>query len=227
MPVTTTPPAFAGKVAYSSKDRDYFSGARADYIELLPASTRAAILELGCGDGSTGALAMARGKCGTYCGIEISDGPAEIARTRIAEVVVGDIESVSLPWQPQSFDALLMSEVLEHLSDPWGVLRKLRPLLKPGARVFASSPNVSHHTILRSLLRGRWELTDQGTMDRTHLRWFTPSSYAQMFENSGYLVDWVGPVTPLSVKARIASALLGRRSQHLFMYQINLHARCP
>ena len=73
------------------------------------------------------------------------------------------------------------------------------------------------------LLRGRWDLADKGVMDRTHLRWFTPRSFARMFEETGYAVDRLAPLSPLGAKARVLSALLGGRFEHLFWYQINLH----
>ena len=38
--------------------------------------------------------------------------------------------------------------------DPGAALRKIRPLLKPEALVFASSPNISHYSAIRMLLRG-------------------------------------------------------------------------
>jgi 2-polyprenyl-3-methyl-5-hydroxy-6-metoxy-1,4-benzoquinol methylase len=101
-------------------------------------------------------MALASGKCQAYCGVELFDRAAAIASQTLTQVVVGDVEKVELPWKPTSFDALIMSEVLEHLVDPWAALRRLRPLLKPGAMVFASSPNASHYEVILMLLRGDW-----------------------------------------------------------------------
>ena len=109
----------------------------------------------------------------------------------------GDVEQVELPWPAESFDALILSEVLEHLRDPWAVLERLRPLLRPGALVFASTPNVAHREIIVMLLRGRWELRSYGPLDATHLRWFTPSSLRRAFEEAGFVVDSVGPLGAL------------------------------
>ncbi len=168
-------PVTVREAGYDLKDESYFAMARRDYVAELPHAPDAAILEIGCSNGATGALALAEGKCGRYCGVELFDGPAAVARERLTEVVVGDVEELELPWPPGTFDALILSEVLEHLRDPWAVLRRVRPLLRPGAVVFASTPNVAHREIIVMLLRGRWELRSYGPMDATHLRWFTPS----------------------------------------------------
>ena len=210
--------------AYNAKEKDYFAGARRDYIDELPNNANACILEIGCGNGNTGAIAISEGKCGRYCAVEIHGTAAEIARSKITEVVEGNVESVNLPWANQSFDALILSEVLEHLVDPWEVLRKLRSLMKPGALVFASTPNVSNYKVVLMLLRGQWRLTDRGVMDRTHLRWFTPQTFREMFESCGYCVHQVRTVSPLSLKAKIASFILGRRREYLFWGQIDLRA---
>lgn len=210
---------------YEEKAPNYFSGVRWDYVNQLPNNPDARILELGCGSGDTGAASLAEGKCGWCSGIELSEQAAKLAREQLSEVVVGNVELIELPWPENSFDALVISEVLEHLVDPWSVLRRLHHVMKPGALVFASSPNISHHKVIRMLLSGKWELKDFGVMDRTHLRWFTPRSYRLMFEECGYQAESVVPVTPMSRKTRAFNALTGGRLQHLFFVQISLRAR--
>ncbi|MEO1531532.1 MAG: hypothetical protein AAFU72_05130, partial [Pseudomonadota bacterium] len=92
-----------------------------------------------------------------------------------------------------------------------------------GARVFASSPNVAHRAVLRQLLRGRWDLTDSGTMDRTHLRWFTPATYREMLEGAGVEIDHIGPLdtSPAGFKQRVVNFVTGGCFDHLYWYQIN------
>ena len=125
---------------YDLKDDSYFAMARDDYVAELPDNAEAAVLEIGCSSGATGALALAHGKCGRYCGVELFPEPAAVARGRLTEVVEGDVEELELPWPNHSFDVLILSEVLEHLRDPWAVLGRLHPLLRAGALVFATRP---------------------------------------------------------------------------------------
>lgn len=212
--------------AYSIKANHYFEGVRRTFLEQLPHNPTARLIELGCGAGNTATAARAQGKCGWTCGIELCAEPAAQARSRLDQVILGDIEQLAIDLPPSSFDVLLMSEVLEHLRDPARVLAKLRPLLRSGAIVLAGSPNVCHYSVLLMLLRGRWDYEREGIMDETHLRWFSPATYRQLFENAGYVVDHVGPAWPLRGKHRLANAMLLRRFEYLLHSQIELRAHC-
>lgn len=210
---------------YEEKSPEYFSGVRWDYVHAIAENPGAKILEIGCGTGDTGAVLLREGKCGHYCGIELNESAAEHARLQISEAIVGNVESMPFPWDNQSFDVLIISEVLEHLIDPWKVLRRLHSLMKPGAVVFASSPNISHYRVIKMLLAGHWKLEDAGVMDRTHLRWFTPMSYGQMFESCGFRVESVAPVTRMGWKTKLINAVTFNRMSHIFVVQINIRAR--
>ncbi|MEO6080758.1 MAG: methyltransferase domain-containing protein [Steroidobacteraceae bacterium] len=140
----------------------------------------------------------------------------------LTDVVIGNIEQISLPYEEESFDALILSEVLEHLVDPAAALHKLVKLVKLGGRVFASSPNISHRSVIAGLEQGEFRYTSSGLMDCTHLRWFTPRSFQEMFECAGVKMDWIGPLGTLSRKQRLFSKLLPWRA-HTFWYQINFH----
>ena len=209
-----------------TKPDSYFAGAREDWIQTLPKAPEKAFLELGCGFGGTGAYALAQGVCGHYVGIEIAPAAAHAANEKISKVIVGNVETLELDLEPASYDALLMSEVLEHLTDPWGTLDRLLTYIKPGGHVFASSPNVAHKAILRQLIRGRWDLRESGAMDRTHLRWFTPATFREMFEAAGVEVIHIGALdSRRSLKERIFSGLTLGRYDHLLAYQINFIGR--
>ncbi len=152
--------------------------------------------------------------------MELFESAAEEARKVLSEVVTGNVESLQFPWQPAAFDALILSEVLEHLVEPGRVLKDLSRYVRQGGIVMASSPNVSHWRVVREIALGRFNLTDRGVFDRTHLRWFTPTTFAQMFEDAGFRIAWMGPVTPFSQRTRLLSRLIGGRFDHLFVTQI-------
>jgi SAM-dependent methyltransferase len=211
--------------AYKNKAPAYFSGARLDLVRRLPKDPSASILEVGCGTGATGAVALASGRAQRYVGIELFEIAAADARKVLTEVITGDVERLELNFGPTEFDALIMSEVLEHLIEPQRTLQKLARSLRPGALVLASSPNISHWRVVRELIEGRFNLADQGVFDRTHMRWFTPSTFASMFEDAGLKVESLGPVTPFSQRTEMISRFTKGRYDHLFMTQIQIAAR--
>ena len=138
---------------------------------------------------------------------------------------VGDSAQIDLGPLAGKFDVLIISEVLEHLTDPWTTLERLVQCLKPGGAVFASSPNIAHWQVLKDLVLGRFVYADVGVMDKTHLRWFTPNSYREMFEGAGVEVLEVRALTSARWKARTLDTLTGGRFRHLFMAQIMITGR--
>ncbi len=209
---------------YARNPEDYFSGARKLFIDDLPVNSQARLLEIGCGNGETASYAIKTGKSGWCAGVELCAGPADKASHRLHDVQVGDVETIDLPYPPEYFDVLIMSEVIEHFRDPWATLRRLHPLLKVGALVGAGSPNVAHRSIIKMMLLGRWDYVSKGILDKTHLRWFTPATYRELFEDCGFQVMWCGPAAPLGRKDRWLNFVTGRRIEYLLTPQLYLKA---
>lgn len=208
---------------YAGKPDTYFAGARGDIVQQMATTRRSTVLELGCGNGATGLATLAAGKAGRYIGIELDPKAARLARNGLSEVLVGDVADLDLTRLHGSCDALIASEVFEHLVDPWAVLEKLVACLKPGAAVYASTPNASHWKIIASLARGRFDYTAEGgVMDRTHLRWYTRATIWEMFEAAGISVRSVEPSAPLRSKAALFNRLTGGKLRHLLHTQMTL-----
>ena len=210
---------------YKDKPDEYFSGARDDFIKALPVAPHARILEIGCGSGATGVLALNEKRCGKYVGIELDQRAARQAQKHLSDVHIGNVEEMEFDWPTSYFDALILSEVLEHLIDPWSVMKRLAPLIRPGGMVMASSPNISHYAVIMELMKGNWNLADEGVMDRTHMRWFTPKTFRAVFENTGFRIEKIHPLVPFSGKAKLISRLSSGCLDHLFMRQIVVHGR--
>lgn len=60
-----------------------------------------------------------------------------------------------------------------------------------------SIPNISHISILLSLLSGQWEYMDSGILDRTHVRFFTVNSIKHCLQKNGFHVDFLGGMSPI------------------------------
>lgn len=181
----TSPAMSALNDAYDAKQAGYFANPRRDWLDAMAANPDLAVLELGCGAGATGAAALREGRCGTWVGIERQGAAASAAALVLSEVIVGDVDSLEIPYPEASFDLLIMGEVLEHLPDPEATLRRLVRFVKPGGEALASTPNIGHWRIVAGLLAGRFDYDAEGVMDRTHLKWFTPRSLKRAFEQAG------------------------------------------
>ena len=210
--------------AYGEKIPDYFQGSREDIIDDLPPVSGLKILEIGCGTGATLQLAKLRGKASHVTGIEINPISAAVAKTVLDETIEGNIEDLQLPFADQSFDAVIISEVLEHLIDPWAALKRIYPLIKVGGLLYASSPNVAHMSVLKMLLRNRWDYADSGVLDWTHVRWFTTETYQEMIESSGFCVIWNKAVAQMTNKQSIANMMTFGIFRHLFTSQVFIKA---
>jgi len=155
------------------------------------------ILDIGCGEGENGAYLKRHFMASEVVGIELDGEAALKAGDKLDHVICGDIEAISLK-QPilegDSFDYVICGDVLEHLKDPWKQLARFKRLIKPQGKIIASIPNIRHlKVVMPIMLKGEWKYTDQGILDRSHLRFFTKSSAVSLFIDAGYSVDSVTP----------------------------------
>jgi 2-polyprenyl-3-methyl-5-hydroxy-6-metoxy-1,4-benzoquinol methylase len=187
------------------KPADYFSNARREIGPLLPPHSRS-VLEVGCGTGETLRWLRVIGGCDVTAGLEMSEQAAAVARQHVDRVVVGNAEQlIESEFDPNSFDALLCLDVLEHMVDPWSFVESAQRLLRPGGVFIASIPNVRNIRVVAPLLaRGRWEYRASGILDRTHLRFFTKNSaLALMSSGSLEVFQLLRHMAPLSRKANL------------------------
>ncbi len=168
----------------------YYDQPRPEVVDCVPADARD-ILDVGCASGALGRALKATRPGTRVFGIEPVAAQAERARRVLDGVLHGTAED-PLPAEWPAPDCIIFADVLEHLVDPWATLERCRSLLKPGGTIVASIPNVANRVVLRGLYRMRWDYTDFGILDRTHLRFFTRETALEMFESRGYRIRYVG-----------------------------------
>jgi SAM-dependent methyltransferase len=103
-------------------------------------------------------------------------------------MIIGDVEQLNLEnvFARERFDVVLLGDVLEHLRAPDRLLRKLPQVLRPFGCLVVSLPNVAHASVRLALLSGDFTYSDEGLLDRTHLRFFTLRSIVALFREAGY-----------------------------------------
>lgn len=171
------------------KQEGYYQKVRKEILPLIPQDIHS-VLEIGCGFGNT--LEYLKSNLGLRWigGVEISDRAVQEAKLKLDCMIQGDVEAMELPFKKNSIDIILLLDVLEHLRDPWKMLRRLHPLLTDEGAIIASIPSVRHYSVILPLLfRGEWRYRQEGILDATHLRFFTRNSAIQLMESSGLSVD--------------------------------------
>jgi len=166
----------------------YDDAPRRDLVSLITESP-GSVLEIGCGTGATGALIKKKFSGTWYVGGEIDEGAAVIAQRRLDRAFAGNIEQIDLReygLAKESFDLIICADVLEHLYDPWRVVRVLRDYLKPAGCLLASIPNAQNINLILHLLNGHWTYSKHGLLDATHIRFFTLSEIVKLFSGTGY-----------------------------------------
>lgn len=171
------------------KDAAYYGRPRREMRPFVPGTARR-LLDVGCGAGAFAAGLKAERPGLEVWGVEMDPEAAGRAAGVLDRVLVGDAEAVLPRLAQERFDCIVLNDVLEHVWEPERLLARLRPLLAVGGRVVASVPNIRHFSAVADLvLRGKWEYTEEGILDRTHVRFFTRASLPGLFAGGGFVLE--------------------------------------
>lgn len=165
----------------------YFARARREIAPWLPLRIDR-MLDVGCGAGATTAFVRSLRAVTWAGGVEIEAAEADKAADHLDQVWRVDIEhdrfEDNVP--DESLDLVLCLDVLEHLVDPWEVVRRLSAKLAPGGRLIVSVPNIRNWKfIFGLLLRGDFHYRRSGLLDRTHLRFFVRETAIELAQVGG------------------------------------------
>jgi 2-polyprenyl-3-methyl-5-hydroxy-6-metoxy-1,4-benzoquinol methylase len=186
------------------------------------------VLDVGCGAGGFGRSLLAARPAVELWGVEPDPVGAEAARqSGYRHVADGTFEDAAADLPSGHFDAVLFFDVLEHTAAPAAALQAAHRLLAPQGELVASIPNVRHFSVWWPLVvRGRWDYTDYGILDRTHLRFFTRTSMRELFAATGWeVVSTTGINRTATAKTNAARALTRRRVDEFLYMQYVLVAR--
>lgn len=111
--------------------------------EALGTTTPRTVLDIGCGDGTAAAVAAPLLHHHRIIGVDWSQDALRRARAHLQHPVRGELTDGGLPFRSESADAVLFSEVIEHLVDPDSALDEIRRVLRPGGHLMLSTPNLA------------------------------------------------------------------------------------
>ncbi|MEH2051632.1 class I SAM-dependent methyltransferase [Nostoc sp.] len=174
----------------------YSNCGNASILQFIDESDRT-ILDIGCGAGDTGKLIRSIYPETHITGITCSEAEYREAIQKLDYCICIDVERDVLPsFTDKQFDVLSFIHVLEHLVDPIGVIQKLLPYLKIGGKVIIALPNIANWRYRLQIALGKFEYTDGGVMDKTHLHFYT------FYSAPHYLI---APISQLRLEYHFAS----------------------
>lgn len=157
---------------------------------VLSTRTDTRILDIGCGCGANAQAFKKRSAGVRVVGVEPSAQAVELARRACDEVFHGTFDEWARSARDESgFDALLLSDVLEHVADPISFIRAIAaiPALR-SALWIVSVPNYAVWYNRINTLLGIQHYAWSGLWDRTHLRFFTRRTVRELLEYSGLTI---------------------------------------
>ncbi len=108
-------------------------------VMFLDGRSLGSLLDVGCGEGSL--LEQMQLLGWKVTGVEPDREAVRIAKDRGLSVVQGTAEDIDFP--EESFDAVTLNHVIEHVHDPIKVLKRCRRLLRKNGRLVIKTPNVN------------------------------------------------------------------------------------
>lgn len=207
----------------------YPDASNRDLLERIPL-TASVVLDVGC---NTGALGMAYRRLNPRArllGIEQNPAAAGLAAQRLDQVAVVDVEQDPVPFAlDRPIDCIVYGDVIEHLRDPWMVLRRHAEVLSDDGMMLICVPNIQHWSFADRLLRSTWKYEPNGLLDETHLRWFSldtmreglkaaglvPQSFAARVFDGAKAKEFVATITPALIALGIDPAAYSQRAAPL------------
>lgn len=151
--------------------------------ELLKSSKPITVLDVGCGSGLLGKFFLNINNI-TLDGLEIDELAINHAKKikRYRTIFNMSIEEFFKKCKTK-YDYVIYGDVLEHLVQPDKTIFNTTKILSKNGKILISIPNIAHIDTIYGILNGNFNYNKTGTLDVTHLRFFTISSFAQMIKN--------------------------------------------
>lgn len=150
------------------------------------------VLEFGCATGRMTRYMQGALGCRVYI-VEFEESAFQKAMEYAEDGLCDDI--MQYRWVEQfrdvRFDAVIFADVLEHLSDPEGVLRSAAQLLTEDGMIHISLPNITHNDVLVKAFRERFDYTKVGLLDDTHVHFWGLENLKELAVGSGLYLQSV------------------------------------
>jgi 2-polyprenyl-3-methyl-5-hydroxy-6-metoxy-1,4-benzoquinol methylase len=157
------------------------------------------VLDIGCGEGFFAAELCRNGN--RVAGVDAL--PHAERNDALEQYVSMDLNAphgLIEAFGGRRFDRVLLLDVLEHLTHPERLLAEAMAGTAKDGQLVISVPNAANITVRLALLFGRFEYTERGILDRTHVRFFTRATARRfLVENGCEVLETRATVMPLEL----------------------------
>ena len=163
------------------------------------------LLEIGCGAGNL--LLQATVKGSYPVALDLSMQALNFVRSRLEEAkssveapgafVCTQAVGECLPFAEQSFDCILISEVIEHLEAPQSSIREAVRVLRAGGRLLITTPNYRSFWPVMEWAVDRLDMAPKMAGEQ-HISRFYPSSLQKLLRELGLTIEYAGSMYNLS-----------------------------
>jgi len=199
----------------ADKPVGYFLCDRSEMLKYIPEGVKTT-LEFGCGFGGFSALVKKRFGAETWA-VEIDKEAAQKSAEILHRVINSDAVGAIEKLPDNYFDCIIFIDILEHLADPYFLLVAMKKKLTDRGVIVTSLPNVRYyHNYVDFAIKGNWDYQDAGTLDKTHLRFFTYKSILKMFKQLDFKVLLIEGINKTrNKKLRLLNILLFKMLEDL------------
>jgi GT2 family glycosyltransferase len=177
------------------------------------------VLEVGCSAGITLMAIKNRYKNSNIYGVEICEQAAKVSKL-LANVVIGNVEDIDLPFEDNFFNYIILGDILECFVNPWKILNKLKRYLKKDGFILASIKNIMHVSSIKHIITGNFTYAENGILDKNDLRFFTLQEIYKMFVNNNFVIKELYPCSiPLSKDEEKLISILCKMTSKQFKQQ--------
>lgn len=176
-----------GKVEFSdqkyAKGREKLQPFKLKMLNFVTANPRERVLDIGCGTGVvSGLLKQANWN---VVGLDISlEGVKKYCQGGFAGLI-SNVE-YNLPFKSQVFDAVWISEVIEHIVEYQKLIQEISRVLKPTGYLYLTTPNSSFYGYRLMYLLGKCPTALQHPY---HIRFFSPKYLRTVLEANGFKIE--------------------------------------
>jgi 2-polyprenyl-3-methyl-5-hydroxy-6-metoxy-1,4-benzoquinol methylase len=142
----------------------------------IPAKQNGTLLDIGCGNGSSMLTMKALGW--KVSGIDFDEIAISHAKLNNLDATVNDLFSAH--YEDNSFDAIMLNHVIEHVPNPQKFVEECLRILKPNGTLVALTPNII------SIGHRRYKSDWRGLEIPRHLQIFSPTSLLILAERAGF-----------------------------------------